>query len=340
MKLAGALGLLFGLALAAVLVVSHGAGAIWRSIETLGWGGLAAIIGFHLGLIGLMGFAWFLLGKGRPDSTWPRYAWGRLIRDSASEALPLSQIGGFVLGARAASLAGIAGPFAAASTVVDVTTELVAQLFYVLAGVAILQLFRPDAGLALSVSAGVGGMAVLVCIFVAVQARGAGHAERLLLRLAGRFLGAEAAGSSRVQRDIYDLHRRPTILAAATLVHCMCWFLSGVETWLTLHIMGVPISLAAALVIDSLLYALRSVAFMVPNALGVQEGALLFLGGLFGVGADTALAVSLIKPGRDLIIGVPALLAWAGLERVFFSEEKKQKTFGRWGRVPGSRDTP
>ena len=73
-------------------------------------------------------------------------------------------------------------------------------------------------------------------------------------------------------------------------------------------------SVAEALVIDSLLYGMRSVAFLVPSAVGVQEGGLILLCGLFGVGADAALALSLIKRARDLAIGVPALLAWQMLE--------------------------
>jgi len=71
---------------------------------------------------------------------------------------------------------------------------------------------------------------------------------------------------------------------------------------------------AAALAIDSLLYGLRSVAFFVPSALGVQEGGLVLLGGMFGLGPEAALALSFIKRGRDLAIGVPALLAWQMIE--------------------------
>jgi putative membrane protein len=314
MRLFGVLGLLFGLALAMLLVLSHGAGAVWHSIAALGWGGLAIIIGFHLCLIGAMGFAWFLLGRGRADSTWARYAWGRLIRDSASEALPLSQIGGFVLGARAAALAGVSGAFAAASTVVDVTVELAAQLCYVAAGLTILQVLRPGSKFVLPIAAGVTGMAVLVCIFIAVQARGAGLVGRIGRRMADTFLGARTASSSNVQAEIHQLHRNRGRLAASTMVHFTTWVLAGVETWVTLRIMGVPLSLPATLVIDSLLYALRSIAFMVPNALGVQEGGLLFLGAMFGISADAALALSLIKRGRDLIIGLPALLLWQMME--------------------------
>ncbi len=314
MRLLAVAGLLGGLALATVLVVTQGAGDIWRGIAALGWFGLAAIIAFHGGLIALMGTAWWLLGRGRPDAAWVRFAWGRLIRDSGSEALPLSHIGGFVLGARAAALAGVSGAFAAASTVVDVTVELVAQLAYTLIGLALLEALRPRNPFALPVLVGVAVMTVLVIAFVSVQARGAGFIERAGARLTHQFLGVRSARSGAVQADIRALHARPGPPLAAAAVHLLSWLLSGVETWLTLRLIGVGVSVAAALVIDSLLYALRSAAFMVPNALGVQEGGLVVLGALFGVGPDAALAVSFIKRGRDLAIGLPALLAWQALE--------------------------
>ncbi len=46
---------------------------------------------------------------------------------------------------------------------------------------------------------------------------------------------------------------------------------------------GATLDFAAVLVIESLLYAIRSVAFFVPNAIGVQEGAYVMLGAGFGL---------------------------------------------------------
>ena len=152
-------------------------GEIWHSIAAVRWTGFAVVVAFHLGLIVLMGLAWWMLG--RDQARWPVFAWGRLIRDSGSEALPLSQIGGYVLGARAVALAGIPAAFAAGSTVVDVTVELVAQLGYTLIGLGMLQSLQPDAVILVPVLAGVGVMAVLVTVFIAVQARGAGAVEQI-----------------------------------------------------------------------------------------------------------------------------------------------------------------
>jgi uncharacterized membrane protein YbhN (UPF0104 family) len=58
----------------------------------------------------------------------------------------------------------------------------------------------------------------------------------------------------------------------------------------------------------------RSVAFMTPGGLGFQEGAYVLAAPLFGLTADSALALALLKRAKDLIIGVVALLLWQALE--------------------------
>src|SRR5207253_1616221 len=80
-----------------------------------------------------MGLAWRALLPGIHPGV---AIWARLVRDSGSEALPLSQVGGYVLGARALALAGVPGTIAAASTIVDVTLEFVAQRAYTALGLA------------------------------------------------------------------------------------------------------------------------------------------------------------------------------------------------------------
>jgi hypothetical protein len=67
-------------------------------------------------------------------------------------------------------------------------------------------------------------------------------------------------------------------------------------------------------VIESLLYAIRTLAFAVPNAVGVQEGAYVLIGASFGLAPDMALALSLVKRARDLAIGLPALGVWQIVE--------------------------
>jgi hypothetical protein len=74
--------------------------------------------------------------------------------------------------------------------------------------------------------------------------------------------------------------------------------------------MGSPLAATQVLVIESLIFALRSVSFFVPWSAGIQESGYVVIGAIFGLTSDVALAISLLKRGRDLILGVPVVLAW------------------------------
>ena len=86
--------------------------------------------------------------------------------------------------------------------------------------------------------------------------------------------------------------------------------LGVVETWVTLWAMGLGGALAPAFVIESLGMAARSAGFIVPGALGVQEGGLVVVAGLYGIPADAAIALSMVKRARELVVGVAGLLMW------------------------------
>lgn len=308
------LALVAGAAGFTLLILHFGIRPIGSAIITLGWTGFLATIGLHLGLIMLMGLAWWQLVR-RKASTRPRcFIWGRLIRDAGGEALPFSQLGGFVLGARAATLCGVPGGLAAASTVVDLTVELVAKLPYMLVGLAILTWVRPGHHLIWPILGGTLLLAALAGLFLAVQARGAELIERLTDRIADRWSGGRATPGEGMRETIHGIYARRGDVACSLLVHFLTWVLSGVEVWLPLWFMDVRLGLGAAIVIDSLLVAIRGFAFVVPNAIGVQEGAYVMLCGLFGVGPEIALALSLLRRARDFAIGIPGLLTWQIVE--------------------------
>ena len=307
--------MLAGLAVAWYLVAKVGVAAVLHAASALGWGGFALVLAVQCCLVVSMGVAWWLLARGRPDARLGRFVWARLVRDSAGEALPFSQLGGYAAGARALALAGVAGSFAAASTVVDVSTELVGQLGYTLLGLGLLAWRRPGSGLVVPVMLATLAMAGLVAVFVAVQARGAGAVDRLLVRVSARLGAGGAAGQGdALAVAVRAMHGRRGALLGAAALHFAEWVLSGVQAWGTLRLMGLHPGLAGGLVIDSLLYGARSFAFLVPNAVGVQEATLVAVGGLFGVAPDAALALSLVRRARDLALAVPALCAWQAME--------------------------
>lgn len=302
-----------GLAVITALVVRHGAGAIWQAMAAIGWSGLALVGLCHGAVIVLMGLAWHAIVP-EPRRYGPGlFIWARLIRDSGAEVLPLSQIGGFVMGARAAMLAGLPGGLAAATTIVDVTLELLAQLAFTGIGLVLLLETRPESGIALPIAVGLTAMALGAAGFVQAQRRGLSLADRIGAHLLGDWVRLGHPLEA-LQAEIAAIYARPARAWRGSALHLGCWLASAAEAWLALRLMGLAVGPGPVLAVESLLYAVRSAAFFVPNALGVQEGAYLLLGGIFGIPPETLLALSLLKRARDLALGLPALLAWQAAE--------------------------
>src|SRR2546430_11378298 len=137
-----------GLALALYLVTYVGLGAVLAAAVRVGWSGFAILCLYAVGLFLILGAAWCVLA---PDSSPTRlwvFVWARMVRDAAAEVLPFSQLGGIVLGARAAILHGVSTPLAFASMIVDVTTEMMAQTAYIALGVVLLSARAPRTPLA------------------------------------------------------------------------------------------------------------------------------------------------------------------------------------------------
>jgi putative membrane protein len=300
-----------GLTLIGVLVGYFGADAVIRSLLAVGWAGFLTICLTHLALIAAMGIAWWALLPGTKPLI---FVWGRLVRDAGSEVLPLSQVGGYVLGARSVAFAGVSGTPAAASTIVDVSLEFVAQIAFTGLALVWLTELKPDTPVTIPVAIGLVGAGILAVGLLAAQRRGFNLIDRLAGTLGRDWLDRTAAGAGALHTAISAIYERRVRLCVNFVLHLVCWIAATLEAWLALRFAGAPLGFGVVLVIEGLLYAIRSVAFAVPNAVGVQEGAYIMLGGSFGLTPEMALALSLLKRARDLALGLPVLAACQLLE--------------------------
>jgi putative membrane protein len=221
---------------------------------------------------------------------------------------------------------------AAASVIVDVALEFLTQLAYAAIGFVLLIAVRPATNLLLPAAAWLLVAVGLCAAFLFVLRRGNRLLERFEPLIARHFSTALPGKIESITDALARIHGNRRRLAVAATLHLLEWLATGAEAWLALWLMNVPISFAAATGIEGLLYAVRSVAFMVPLAAGVQEGGYLVVGAAFGLPPDQALALSLLKRGRDLALGVPALLGWQVMEG------------GQWwrgrGAAPGEARSP
>jgi len=305
--------LLAGTALAVFLTVHYGLAQILQAVGQVGWGGFILVCVTGMGVEMGLGAAWYVL-MSPYRVPWHVLLFARQLRDSVSDVLPFTHVGGMVIGARAVVLGGTSVRIAFAGMVVDVTTELVGQAVFVVAGLAIgIGQLRAHAATAPYAPGLIVSAALLVAAavaFVVLQR----HGTRLAARIAGRFFRGAVVHTKAFSLALDDFYRRPARIVLSSAVHLTAWIASGLWIWLLLHLMGAPADMASAIAIESLAGLLRSAAAFVPASVGVQEAGYALLMPVFGMTPDIGLAVSLLKRARDLAVGVPVLLLWQAME--------------------------
>ncbi len=295
---------------ATYIIFRVGFASIAGAALSVGWGGFALLILYGVATIMLLGIAWFTLVPPYSWSSAVTFCWSRAARDSAGEVLPFSQIGGLVIGARAAILRGVATGTVFGSTVVDVTIEMIAQIGFIVLGLTIfaVHLRAPAMDTTIVKTALVGLLVAIVLIgaFFMFQRRGLA----LLERIAQRFLPSAAASAAAIDEAVSRIHGDPPRMLIAFALHFLGWLASAFGLWLALALINAPLSFADAIAVESILCAARSAAVFVPAAIGVQEAGYAVLMPLFGLPPETGVAVSLLKRAREIAIGAPVLLSW------------------------------
>lgn len=107
---------------------------------------------------------------------------------------------------------------------------------------------------------------------------------------------------------VQGTYNRAGPLLASFLLSWIGWVVGTGEVYLILHLIHQPASWVNSLLLESLGQAIRGAAFAILGALGVQEGGYLLLAPLVGLPPDAALALSLAKRTRELLLGLPGLL--------------------------------
>jgi putative membrane protein len=251
----------------------------------------------------------------------------RFVREATNVLLPLAQVGGDLIGAGLLTLYAVPGALAAASVIVDILIQAATQFLFAIFGLLALVALEASEALARSAAIGIAVAALMLVGFYLAQRRGGQRILRAIVsRLAGdrewRVLGTIDA----VYQNLGMIYAARSNVIASSVVHLAGWAIGVAEVAIVFAFMGHPIGIGEALVIESLLHAVRGAAFAIPSALGAQEGALVVLCAAFGIPPEQAIALSLVKRGADLVLGVPGLLGWQMLE---------------WGRlVPSYRRQP
>ena len=303
---------LTGLAVVGYLVAQIGPGAIWSSFVTLGWR-LPLVLAFPYALAGLVDtIAWRLLLPG-PVSLGLVFR-ARLAGEAVNLATPTMAVGGepvkaFLLRPHVPLLDGLV------SVIADKTTIVAGQIVFLAGGLLAARATLPPSSRLLPIMTGLLAVEILaIGGFALVQAGGGlGGGGRILGRIGGRIGARVGFGGERYLQGLGDLdralaglyrHGRRRLVASA-LVHAVAWASGGLEIYIVLSLLGTPIPLGTALIIESFAGGVKFASFMVPASLGALEGGYVAFFEAFGLTATAGLSFVLVRRLREM--------AWAGV---------------------------
>jgi putative membrane protein len=325
-KQAGVVAWLGGIAALIALAIWSGLDAVGHAISNVGWGILLVVM-VRAVTVAVAGVGWWLLFPPKMRPQLGTCVLLRFVREGVNVLLPVAQVGGDLVGAGLLTLYAVPGALAAASVIVDVLIQAATQFLFAIVGLLTLVALGADQTLAQSAAIGIAIAVLMLAGFYLAQRRGGQRVLRSVVsRLTGdrewRVLGTIDA----VYHNLAMIYAARSSLIASFVVHLAGWVVGAAEVWIVFAFMGHPVGIGEALVIESLLHAVRGAAFAIPGALGAQEGALVLLCAAFGIPPEQAIALSLVKRAADLVLGMPGLLGWQMLE---------------WGRlVPNYRGRP
>jgi putative membrane protein len=303
---------LAGLALLTGLTAYYGFDSVLQAVVSSRWG-TALVIVVRAVALTAAGVGWWLLLV--PMRRGPAVFIGlRFVREGINALFPVAGVGGDFIGARLLGQFGVAVNLAVASVLVDIFIQVACLLIFVLAGLSIVDLVGNHRLTAMA----------FVMLAVALPAIGGfylalnfGAFEPVVRRLAA--LGEKRQWPAfghvvNLGARLQQIWQNRRGLSGSLLVHLAAVFLGAAEVWIALLFMGHPVNPAEAIAIESIGQGARAAAFVVPAGVGIQDGTLIAASAIFGIPAEVALAMALIKRVPDLVLGIPALLAWQALE--------------------------
>lgn len=299
------------LALFIGLITFHGWSDVAAAMTRAGFG-LVIVILFHAAPMTIDTLGWLVLQPMPTRCSFSKLMLFRWYGEAVNALLPVAQVGGDIVRGRLHARTGVAGPTALGIVVVDLATTVYAQMAFAafgLVGFAVLLQGHDD--LIWHLGATLLVLGILVLGFYAAQQRGG--FTRVVRTFEAMMMVDSPHPRSYAQaldRTIHRLYRRHRPLMMSIGLHLLAWLVGAGEIYLAATFCGAPVTLMQAVVLESLVVIVRAAAFLIPGALGVQEGGFILLGAYFGIPPDQALAISLIRRVRELALGVPGLLVW------------------------------
>jgi putative membrane protein len=306
---------LAGGALLIILLIREGAAAVGSAIARAGWGLLALAI-YHLLQTLSDAAGWSVLIPKIHKIPLVKSFFLNWIGESINNLLPTGRVGGDIVITRVAAMWGVPLRIATAVMVVDITIGIVTKLIYFVAACMLLIAETGRADLARPALFAVITGTFAATGFYAVQRLGIFRWSATLASRLAKSAGWDSLVQSgeAIDQAIRLVYARRSGVAGCYFFWILSWFIASGEVWFALWVLGFASNFTTAIILESAALAIRGAAFLVPGAVGVQEGGYILLGNLLGIPGEIALALSLVRRVRELGLGIPGLVGWHLME--------------------------
>ena len=118
----------------------------------------------------------------------------------------------------------------------------------------------------------------------------------------------------KIDHSMYQLSKKKLIVFKSIIYRLLGWIAGAIEIYVFLLIIGIESTIQDVIIIEAFLGVIRAVVFFIPAGLGVQELAFVIIGEYVGFSSSISFSIALGRRVREVLVGVPAVIAWA----VFF----------------------
>jgi uncharacterized protein (TIRG00374 family) len=295
---------LCGVALLVGVVIDNGPETILASIQQLSWR-LAVVVCFPGVLVAVLDALGWRFAFDRDRVPFGRLFYARL----AGEAFNLTTGG---LGGEAVKVwllrPRIPLADATSSVVVAKTTITLAQVLFLLLGIALSWQMPSASPLVLGLRVLLALEVIGLCVFMLAQTRGLFARGGHLLRRIGLPV---PSGLERIDDALIGFYRhRRYRLGLSVAFHFAAWLLGCVESYLILRFLGLPVSFLTATVIETFGASIRFATFMIPASVGAMEGGFAAIFATLGLGSPAGVAFTLVRRIREVSWIAAGLLAF------------------------------
>ncbi len=302
--------LTLGLIVLSLLVWHIGPANIYEAATRLGPSSLLAILIPSVIMYSVEAYGWKVV-LGRAAQRVP--FWRLLTIRSAGEVVnmttPTAYLGGEPLKAYLLKKQGVPIAEGAASVVIAKTTMTIAEVVYILMGVALgFWIVGAGSSAGQTITAALVSVGLLVCSivgFVFVQHRGLFTSILSLVKKLGLRIRSLEAQEEHLRsidqtiRNFYRLHQKAFL--ASIGVYFFGWLAESLEVFGIIYFLGGSVSFLTAISIGAIAVFIKGGSFFIPGSLGAQDAGNLLLLQAFGYSDLTGITFALLRRFRELV---------------------------------------